>query len=231
MSSEISVQRLASTVGIPVERVLQQLQEAGVPATTADYRLTEQQETLLLRYLRERHAASSPDRLPGTVSRANRQQIASTPPSPAGGQPAEPRFASGNGTNDQMTQEIRNAFSSRAISAEIVDVVAGLYHLLLDASHDARSDQIEQAREYANDNPTKDIIPALRLFESARGRNGERLFTSRLIARLSNDETHAALGLPEKEINQLRSLFSELRGCCLILEQHRHIWAHENTEV
>ncbi|MBK1717513.1 translation initiation factor IF-2 [Thiocystis violacea] len=53
--SEVTVKQLASTVGIPVERLLTQLNEAGISASGADATLTEQEKLQLLGYLRRSH--------------------------------------------------------------------------------------------------------------------------------------------------------------------------------
>ncbi|WP_295387295.1 translation initiation factor IF-2 [uncultured Thiodictyon sp.] len=53
--SEVTVKQLASTVGIPVERLLTQLGEAGISANDADSTLTEQEKLKLLSYLRRSH--------------------------------------------------------------------------------------------------------------------------------------------------------------------------------
>jgi translation initiation factor IF-2 len=68
--SEVTVKQLATAVGIPVERLLTQLQEAGIAAGGADTSLTEQQKLQLLSYLRRSHGkkegdagGSAPDRV------------------------------------------------------------------------------------------------------------------------------------------------------------------------
>ncbi|MBK1654311.1 translation initiation factor IF-2 [Allochromatium vinosum] len=53
--SEVTVKQLASTVGIPVERLLTQLKDAGISAGDADSKLTEQEKVQLLAYLRRSH--------------------------------------------------------------------------------------------------------------------------------------------------------------------------------
>ncbi|MBK1700875.1 translation initiation factor IF-2 N-terminal domain-containing protein, partial [Thiococcus pfennigii] len=69
MSSEVTVKQLASTVGIPVERLLAQLQDAGISASAEDATLTEQEKLQLLTYLRRSHGrreqedAATPERV------------------------------------------------------------------------------------------------------------------------------------------------------------------------
>ena len=53
--SEVTVKQLASTVGIPVERLLAQLMEAGISVADGEARLTEQEKLQLLSYLRRSH--------------------------------------------------------------------------------------------------------------------------------------------------------------------------------
>lgn len=59
--SEVTVNQLASTVGIPVERLLAQLQEAGISAADGEARLTEQEKVQLLGYLRRSHGKAEND--------------------------------------------------------------------------------------------------------------------------------------------------------------------------
>ncbi|HSQ07439.1 MAG TPA: translation initiation factor IF-2 [Chromatiaceae bacterium] len=67
--SEVTVKQLAATVGIPVERLLAQLREAGIAAAGADASLTEQEKLQLLAYLRRSHGkkegetGAAPDRV------------------------------------------------------------------------------------------------------------------------------------------------------------------------
>jgi translation initiation factor IF-2 len=59
--SEVTVKQLASTVGIPVERLLTQLSEAGIRASGEDATLTEQEKLQLLGYLRRSHGKAEPE--------------------------------------------------------------------------------------------------------------------------------------------------------------------------
>lgn len=66
--SEITVNQLAGTVGIPVERLLAQLHEAGISAPDGEARLTEQEKVQLLGYLRRgRKAEDGADSAPSRV--------------------------------------------------------------------------------------------------------------------------------------------------------------------
>jgi len=56
--SEVTVNQLAGTVGIPVERLLAQLHEAGILAADGEARLTEQEKAQLLGYLRRSHGGA-----------------------------------------------------------------------------------------------------------------------------------------------------------------------------
>jgi translation initiation factor IF-2 len=68
--SEVTVKQLASTVGIPVERLLTQLNEAGITAENAETTLTEQEKLQLLGYLRRSHGKAEADSgtAPGQVT-------------------------------------------------------------------------------------------------------------------------------------------------------------------
>jgi translation initiation factor IF-2 len=68
--SEVTVKQLASTVGVPVERLLTQLNEAGITAENAETTLTEQEKLQLLGYLRRSHGKTEADSgtTPGQVT-------------------------------------------------------------------------------------------------------------------------------------------------------------------
>ena len=59
--SEVTVNQLATTVGIPVERLLAQLHEAGISASDGEARLSEQEKVQLLGYLRRSHGKAEPE--------------------------------------------------------------------------------------------------------------------------------------------------------------------------
>ncbi|PQJ96276.1 translation initiation factor IF-2 [Chromatium okenii] len=96
--SEVTVKQLALTVGIPVERLLTQLSEAGISANGADATLTEQEKLKLLSYLRRSHgkddddSGAAPSQV--TIKRKSvselRQTPAAAPRSTAGVRPAPP---------------------------------------------------------------------------------------------------------------------------------------------
>jgi len=59
--SEVTVKQLASTVGIPVERLLTQLNDAGISVLDGEATLTEQEKLQLLTYLRRSHGKKEPE--------------------------------------------------------------------------------------------------------------------------------------------------------------------------
>ena len=90
--SEVTVKQLASTVGIPVERLLTQLSEAGIRASGAESTLTEQEKLQLLGYLRRSHgkggAEGGADPSQVTLKRKSMSELrqpAVTPRVPGGG--------------------------------------------------------------------------------------------------------------------------------------------------
>ncbi len=91
--SEVTVKQLATAVGIPVERLLAQLQDAGISASGAEATLTEQEKLQLLSHLRRSHGkkegdagSSSPDRVTLTrksVSELRQPVVAPRPSGPS----------------------------------------------------------------------------------------------------------------------------------------------------
>ena len=57
---QTSVAQFASELGLPAELLLEQLKSAGVDKSAADDKLTEQDKTSLLEYLRKEHGAQAP---------------------------------------------------------------------------------------------------------------------------------------------------------------------------
>ncbi|MCG6862437.1 MAG: translation initiation factor IF-2 [Chromatiaceae bacterium] len=83
--SEVTVNQLASTVGIPVERLLAQLQEAGISAVDGEARLTEQEKVQLLGYLRRSHGKAGNDTGPAPSRVTLKRKSVSELRQPAGG--------------------------------------------------------------------------------------------------------------------------------------------------
>jgi len=77
MSTEVTVKQLASTVGIPVERLLAQLHEAGIAASEADSTITEQQKLQLLGHLRRGHSKKEPEAADEDQKRAGQRRTGS----------------------------------------------------------------------------------------------------------------------------------------------------------
>jgi translation initiation factor IF-2 len=59
--SDKTVQELAEVVGIPLDRFLEQLKEAGLSASAADDTITEDEKVKLLAHLRKRHGKADSD--------------------------------------------------------------------------------------------------------------------------------------------------------------------------
>ena len=57
--AEVTVRQFADVVGVPVERLLAQLGDAGLPIKDADETITDKEKLRLLRYLRESHGAET----------------------------------------------------------------------------------------------------------------------------------------------------------------------------
>ncbi|NIP16080.1 MAG: translation initiation factor IF-2 [Pseudomonadales bacterium] len=55
--SEVTVKQLADTVGAPVDRLLKQMQDAGLPHDSDDAAVTEEEKQMLLAYLKRSHGS------------------------------------------------------------------------------------------------------------------------------------------------------------------------------
>ena len=56
--AEVTVKQLADVVGTPVERLLEQIKDAGLAADNADARISDEDKMQLLSYLRSQHGES-----------------------------------------------------------------------------------------------------------------------------------------------------------------------------
>jgi len=72
--SSITVKNLAEVVGIPIDRLILQLKDAGISVKSADESLTEEQKFTLLGHLRKRHGKSDDENSPSRVT-LNRKSV------------------------------------------------------------------------------------------------------------------------------------------------------------
>ena len=56
--SEVTVKQFAETVGTPVDRLLKQLEEAGLPHTAEDEAFSSEEKQTLLAHLQQSHGSS-----------------------------------------------------------------------------------------------------------------------------------------------------------------------------
>lgn len=74
--ADVTVKQLAQTIGVPIERLLGQLKDAGVVTTNADQLVTEDQKRLLLMHLKRSHGGQTditPQRI--TLKRKSVSQV------------------------------------------------------------------------------------------------------------------------------------------------------------
>ena len=83
--SEVTVSQLASDVGIPVDRLLKQLSEAGVSKQSADDNITEQEKMELLNHLRRSHGKKEAGSGAGTRKIALKRKTTTELHQPASG--------------------------------------------------------------------------------------------------------------------------------------------------
>ena len=91
--SDVSVKQLAEVVGTPVERLLEQMKEAGLPVSGPDQRVSEEEKLKLLEYLRQQHGKAQPGKKKITLRRKKVTEVTV----PAGGR----------GTAKRVTVEVR----------------------------------------------------------------------------------------------------------------------------
>ncbi|MGI0118357.1 translation initiation factor IF-2 [Zooshikella sp. RANM57] len=64
--ADVTVEQLAQVVGAPVERLLQQMKDAGLPQTKANQAVSDSEKQVLLAYLKQSHGGSAAD--PGRIT-------------------------------------------------------------------------------------------------------------------------------------------------------------------
>ncbi|RMG57223.1 MAG: translation initiation factor IF-2 [Gammaproteobacteria bacterium] len=67
--SDVSVKQLAEVVGTPVERLLEQMKEAGLDVTGPEQMITEKEKLKLLEFLRQQHGKAEPGKKKITLRR------------------------------------------------------------------------------------------------------------------------------------------------------------------
>ena len=66
--AEVTVKQLAETVGAPIDRLLRQMSEAGLPHSDAEQAVTEEQKQTLLAYLKTSHGAGAAEAAPKKIT-------------------------------------------------------------------------------------------------------------------------------------------------------------------
>ena len=66
--AEVTVKQLAEVVGIPVERLLSQLQDAGLPFEKASQTVNEEQKRTLLNHIKSGGTSRDAKKSPGTIT-------------------------------------------------------------------------------------------------------------------------------------------------------------------
>ncbi|OUD15307.1 translation initiation factor IF-2 [Thioflexithrix psekupsensis] len=72
--AQVTVKQFAETVGIPIERLLSQLGDAGLPTKAADDNINDQEKLQLLTHLRQSHGKSNTDVAAGDPSKITLQR-------------------------------------------------------------------------------------------------------------------------------------------------------------
>ena len=67
--TDVTVRQFADVVGLPVDRLLAQLGEAGLSVTDADDTISDKEKAQLLSYLRKSHGKSASEATGSTTSR------------------------------------------------------------------------------------------------------------------------------------------------------------------
>ena len=67
--ADVTVKQLADTVGAPTDRLLKQMQEAGLPHKAEDESVSEEQKQTLLAYLKRSHGAKEEGKTKITLKR------------------------------------------------------------------------------------------------------------------------------------------------------------------
>jgi translation initiation factor IF-2 len=133
MSTEVTVKQLATTVGIPVELLIAQLQEAGISAQAEDATITENEKIQLLQHLRRSHGKKEEpaDEGAGADAGAHRRpapeprvQQRPSRPMPTRGAPAPRGAAARSGKSVNVEVRRKRSFGKRTPEAPAVSAAA-----------------------------------------------------------------------------------------------------------
>jgi len=170
--SEVTVKQLADTVGIPVERLLAQLSDAGIEVSGADSTITEQEKGRLLSYLRRSHgkrekpSGEGPSRI--TLKRKSvselRQPVTTSRSGPAGVRSAVASRTSGAAKTVSVEVRRKRTYVKRT---EVTEDTAKLQDA--EAARQALAEQAEQRRKLEEE------ARALRSAQEARLREQDEL--------------------------------------------------------
>ena len=142
--SEVTVSQLASDVGIPVDRLLKQLSEAGVTKQSAEDKISEQEKMDLLNHLRRSHGKKEAAGGTGVRKIALKRKTTTELHQPASGRPTA-RSAAVRAAKT-VSVEVRR---KRAVTRPLGDEEAKKQELLREAEEAKRAlaEQAEQRRQ------------------------------------------------------------------------------------
>ncbi|MGB5671237.1 MAG: translation initiation factor IF-2 associated domain-containing protein, partial [Sedimenticolaceae bacterium] len=132
--SEVTVSQLASDVGIPVDRLLKQLSEAGVTKQSAEDKISEQEKMDLLNHLRRSHGKKEAAGGTGVRKIALKRKTTTELHQPASGRPTA-RSAAVRAAKT-VSVEVRR---KRAVTRPLGDEEAKKQELLREAEEAKRA--------------------------------------------------------------------------------------------
>ena len=140
--SEVTVSQLASDVGIPVDRLLKQLSEAGVSKQSAEDNITEQEKMELLNHLRRSHGKKEAGSGAGTRKIALKRKTTTELHQPASGR-ATARSAAVRAAKT-VSVEVRR---KRSVTKPVTEDGAKKQEQLLREAEQAKQALAEQAAQ------------------------------------------------------------------------------------
>ncbi len=112
--AEVTVKEFAEVVGVPVERLLVQLEEAGLPHKSADQAISEDEKLQLLSYLRTRHAKDSEGPEPRRITLKRRSVSTLSQGGESGARRARARGGEGVGRTVNVEVRKRRTYVKRS---------------------------------------------------------------------------------------------------------------------
>ena len=209
--SEVTVAQLAGDVGIPVDRLLHQLGEAGIEKTGAEDTITEEEKRGLLNYLRESHGKKTAASRTGAGKVTLKRKSVSELRQPTGGTRSPARGARGTGKTVSVEVRRKRAVvkpdTAEAEKERLLKEAEAAKEALAAQEEQRRMAEAEaEARRKASEEMrTKEVEELKAKEERARAREEEEFKAAEEARNRANEEERKRLEEEQRKIAEMQA--------------------------